>query len=90
MREGVTTVLQQPTAPVKDKWTSAFPMPRRYRPDGLLADAGQSGMSLRDWFAGQALAGIVAGTEADDETEETCARYAYLYADAMMAERSKP
>lgn len=43
-------------------------------------------MSLRDWFAGQALAGILAGsntggTWADD------ARSAYLAADAMLAAR---
>jgi hypothetical protein len=43
------------------------------------------GMTLRDWFAGQALAGI-----ACDETPETAAEAAYRFADAMLAERSKP
>lgn len=41
------------------------------------------GMTLRDWFAGQALAGLVA-TEGDG-----AAKYAYFMADAMLAERSK-
>ena len=47
-------------------------------------------MSLRDYFAGQALAGIVASGNwyacrgCDEE-----AKSAYLYADAMLAERSE-
>jgi hypothetical protein len=44
------------------------------------------GMSLRDWFAGQALAGIVVHT-----TEITAASImAYKAADAMLLERDKP
>ena len=50
--------------------------------------ASEPGMSLRDWFAGQALAGIVSdhkiGASAPDG-----ARWAYEYADAMLAERGK-
>lgn len=45
-------------------------------------------MSLRDWFAGQALAGI----SATDRAEYTCAEdavYAYDIADAMIAERGR-
>lgn len=41
------------------------------------------GMSLRDWFAGQALAGINANTAAD------AAALCYAIADAMLAARSK-
>jgi hypothetical protein len=51
------------------------------------------GMSLRDWFAGQALAAIVSkapfqedGLE-DDGIPEHTARGAYDYADAMLAAR---
>lgn len=46
------------------------------------------GMSLRDWFAGQALAGLLAG---DDEggTWEKWALSAYNAADAMLARRLK-
>lgn len=47
----------------------------------------QSGMTLRDWFAGQALAGMM--TEADGARPEYCARFAFAVADAMLAERAK-
>ena len=40
------------------------------------------GMSLRDWFAGQALAGFAVG-----HLPELCASLAYQYADAMLAAR---
>lgn len=43
------------------------------------------GMTLRDWFAGQALAIGYAMGEPPHET----AQQAYSYADAMLAERSK-
>lgn len=51
------------------------------------------GMTLRDYFAGQALAGL---TAAHDTTggwtgtvETGCAQEAYAIADAMIAERDK-
>jgi hypothetical protein len=47
----------------------------------------QSGMTLRDWFAGQALAGMM--TETDGARPEYCARFAFAAADAMLAERTK-
>lgn len=50
------------------------------------------GMTLRDWFAGQAL-GLIAGRSWDhiDHTVllQTWAQTAYGIADAMIAERSK-
>jgi hypothetical protein len=48
-----------------------------------------NGMSLRDWFAGQALAGILMNytTQKFGATEQTAAEYAYRYADAMIAAR---
>lgn len=55
------------------------------------------GMSLRDYFAGQALAGICThiqpsiGPRMDTEKlYEACATYAYGIANAMIAEREKP
>lgn len=50
------------------------------------------GMSLRDWFAGQALAGLLAQSNgsATGSHKEAGARWAYEMADAMLAERSKP
>jgi hypothetical protein len=47
-----------------------------------------AGMSLRDWFAGQALVGLQANTAYEcswSETAEDC----YQLADAMLAERAK-
>lgn len=50
------------------------------------------GMTLRDWFAGQALAGFTAchfdNGDAIMDAADT-AKAAYNYADAMLAERSK-
>lgn len=69
----------------------AFPV--EYRAD--------AGMSLRDWFAGQALAGIYASQFFNDHAKEYCtikqtgdhavgaARAAYAAADAMLAEKFK-
>lgn len=54
----------------------------------------QDGMTLRDWFAGQALASIPLrrweqnGIE-DEEIITKWARCAYLVADAMIKEREK-
>jgi hypothetical protein len=45
---------------------------------------GHDGMSLRDWFAGQALAGLLAHT---GESERNRAVAAYRYADAMLRAR---
>lgn len=45
-------------------------------------------MSLRDWFAGQALAGIAANTDWwACATDDQVARQAYLIADEMLAQR---
>lgn len=58
------------------------------------------GMSLRDWFAGQALPAIVAATSAGQHNPATrdsdthiafaIARDAYFVADAMIAARKQP
>ena len=60
----------------------AFPSLETYRPT--------SGMTLRDYFAGQALAGLCAyGIPGEHHTPEATAEDAYAYADAMLAEREK-
>ncbi len=48
--------------------------------------------SLRDWFAGMALQGLLAGPGGDDyenEPEGFAAMSAYAYADAMMKARGE-
>lgn len=57
--------------------------------DGSRSDT-PKGMTLRDWFAGQALAGILAGGFAntiphdDVSGGKEAAYFAYQYADAML------
>ena len=48
-----------------------------------------SGMTLRDWFAGQALAGICADPVTDGGTWKAIATMAYLAADTMLQIRSE-
>lgn len=49
-----------------------------------------SGMTLRDWFAGRAMAAIIIGNKADGAAMTTGAiKDAYAVADLMIAERSK-
>ena len=47
-------------------------------------------MSLRDYFAAKALAGMLTHHGSGDVPNKSLARSAYLLADAMLAERSKP
>lgn len=61
----------------------AFPV----APDDLV---GSKGMALRDWFAGQALVGLLAGDPGyEAEDADSAAEDAFMYADAMLAARSK-
>ena len=58
---------------------------------------GLTGMTLRDWFAGQALPEMMEVTKAeaaksaekDETSSQWIARMAYVMADAMLAERDK-
>jgi hypothetical protein len=49
----------------------------------------QGGMTLRDYFAGQALAGMLINytTQKFGVGEQTCAKGAYEFADAMLTAR---
>lgn len=69
----------------------AFPQPVTVGPNDDMYPA-YPGMTLRDWFAGQALAGITGHKETHgtvDEIGAAIANAAYGIADAMLAERSK-
>ena len=75
-----------------DNGGPAFPMPRVLKHTGDLTD-GCYGMTLRDWFAGQALAGISSGHDRDGRWSweaNAAAREAYRIADAMLAARKHP
>ena len=48
------------------------------------------GMSLRDYFAGQALTGLLAADTQERHDEEWMAVSAYSISDALLAERVKP
>ena len=65
---------------MKDNSLPAFPV---Y--DGSKCD----GMTLRDWFAGQALAGSLGNPESSIISERLMAKVCYDYADAMLVERNK-
>ncbi len=45
-------------------------------------------MTLRDWFAGQALAGYFAAPYTQHRNATDCAAYIYEMADAMLAARN--
>lgn len=61
---------------------------------GVVAKKPYSGMSLRDWFAGQALTGLLAHPSCKpigpgfEQTTGYIAREAYAAADAMIAARA--
>jgi len=67
--------------PSKPTGGPAFPpsMDPRYNP---------SGMSMRDWFAGQAIPEAMA--DYDLKSAEAIATHCYHIADAMLIARSKP
>lgn len=61
-------------------------MTRRRTPESAFPNGGSFGMSLRDYFAGQALLGMV-GDKHDGEFWGQIADTAYRAADAMMKAR---
>jgi hypothetical protein len=58
---------------------------------GMSGEIGE-GMSLRDWFAGRALAQVIGNLTSNhgDWSYQEVATCAYDQADAMIAERNKP
>jgi len=46
-------------------------------------------ITLRDWFAGQVIAGLSAAANLNETSVQTLATFAYWQADAMLAEREK-
>lgn len=71
----------------RDNGGPAFPVPEVRLPDGTGVVQGADGMTLRDWFAGQALAGLLASDRIGQMVDN--AKDAYTIADAMLAERKR-
>lgn len=90
-------------ADVKDDGGSAFPVPMVY--DGVhVENVNERGLSVRDYFAAHAPVGDLfmsavvtamarATQEQDQDATEVAAKvvaaWAYIYADALLAERAK-
>lgn len=89
---------------MKEGYAESFPPnPQAFPVDDFIRHGighkGQSGMSLRDYFAGQAMQGRLANPHYAKNMEDTdvpservpndIAYWSYRMADAMLAERSK-
>ena len=71
---------------------AAFPTPEiiEERVGGVRVHHAHKGMSLRDWFAGMAMQGIISSIYFTPQvTFEECAGRAYGTADAMLAARER-
>lgn len=66
----------------------AFPSREHHGIEGARHVYVEGGMTLRDWFAGQALAGLTSNTDVR-VADDVMAAGAYGFADAMLAEREK-
>lgn len=72
-----------------DNGGPAFPRPMTVKDeDSYIQDHGDFGMSLRDWFAGKALAGLLTHPNMFGDPAHY-AVVAYRYADAMLVAREK-
>lgn len=72
----------------------AFPTPTVLAPDGSIEQHGNPGMTLRDYFAAQAMVGILA-TYANPATTKLpdanrLAKWSVEYADALIGELAAP
>jgi hypothetical protein len=62
--------------------------PKAFPSYGSMGEVVQEGMTLRDYFAAAALQGHLA-SDRTRGTYQLCAKQAYQYADAMLAQRNK-
>jgi hypothetical protein len=70
-----------PAFPFTEQGMSSF--------SGQTVDIVNPGMTLRDYFAAKALQAMATRSDMDGVAYDKLAAYAYDYADAMLAERSK-
>jgi hypothetical protein len=66
----------------------AFPIPDSHHANGQV-QYGAHGMSLRDYFAGQALAGLITEARNSPATRDDIAAEAYMQADSLLAVRAE-
>lgn len=59
---------------------------KRTAQNGMVLGHGQ-GMTLRDWFAGQALAGVLGNANIKESPDASIAKAVYRMADAMLEAR---
>ena len=71
----------------KDNGGPAFPGFRENYEVGVRIQTAHEGMTLRDWFAGQALAGMLARNL--EMPADKCGVYSYEIADAMLKARAQ-
>ena len=67
----------------------ALPRPYSDRPRSTVTWSAQEGMSLRDWFAGAALIGMLAKGVSPEATDHGFAVAAWAIADIMLLHRSQ-
>jgi len=70
---------------------AAFPSGESYSVNGVINQRGplNQGMTLRDYFATQALAGLLAAGDHDNFTANAIAKDSYVLADAMLEARGE-
>lgn len=75
-----------------NKGGPAFPSAPEYDDKGYMLRSPSGGMTLRDWFAGNVAANQMQLNDhnCNESQAKFTARWAYMVADAMLAERSKP
>lgn len=75
---------------MKDTGGPAYPtVPKNHGYEDTYGTGSGSGMTLLDWFAGQALCGLLSDHTIERVTPEGYAKSAYDYAEEMIAERMK-
>ena len=76
--------------PTHDDGGPAFPGPDDYSQDGRpLYGPGFQGMTLRDWFAGQAVSALSTAWNSSADTRQQLVAECYEIADAMIAARKE-